>query len=93
MSCSGLALAEAVGVAAAVVVLLHEDAAAGPEMGMDAKPLLIAGQEAFWKPLWLGPCPPTSSLSWMETLSPIHAAFKGLLSEPGSWANPSQILA
>lgn len=57
-SCSGLALAEAVGIAAAVVVLLHEDAAAGPEMGMDAKPLLILGREAFWKPLWLGPCPP-----------------------------------
>lgn len=69
--------------------LIGEDAAAGLMMGRDAKPLLLPRQEVFWKLLW--PPPPPSA--GMETLSPIHLAFKGLLSEPGSRANPGQILA
>ena len=45
--------------------------------------LLNPGQQAFWKL----PRPPPA-LSWRETLSPIHPAFKGLLSEPGSRVKP-----
>lgn len=54
-------------------------------------PLLSRGQEAFCRLLRLPQPPP--ALSWMETLSPIHSAFKGLLSEPGSRRTPSQILS
>lgn len=47
--------------------------------------LLSPGQGAFWRRL--RPRPPPAR-SCMQTLSPIHSAFKGLLSEPGSRANP-----
>lgn len=47
--------------------------------------LLSPGQGALWRRLLPRPPP---ACSWTWTLSPIHSAFKGLLSERGSRANP-----
>lgn len=57
-------------------------------MGMDAKPLLIPGQEAFWKLLWLGlALTPPSADGDIEPNS-----FTGQPTDP-RLVNPSQILA